>query len=107
MAASVQIWPALGSFISSATDGLLKSLGLGGIVCIIAITVGNFFGNRWSFIEISGYTFLMFGLIARGLDMVEGGKRKVRTIPPSSSWKNRILKARRHTPDWRLRTGVV
>lgn len=56
-----------------ASDNLLKSFGLGGITCVIAILVENLFGNRWSYIEISGYTYIMFGLIARGLDIVNGG----------------------------------
>jgi O-antigen ligase len=74
---SVFLW-LLGTALASswrlfrrANDPMLMSIGLGSLVCVICIAIGNCFGNRWGYIEISGYTFIMFGMVYRGLNMVE------------------------------------
>jgi O-antigen ligase len=55
----------------TAGDEFLMSVGLGGVVCVVCIAIGNCFGDRWSYIEITGYTFVILGMIQRGLEMVE------------------------------------
>ena len=46
-------------------DDLSKGLGLGFAVCIAVLLVNNIFGNRWTYLELSGYLWIFAGLVAR------------------------------------------
>ena len=46
-------------------DDLSKGLGLGFTTCIFVLLVNNIFGNRWSYLELSGYLWIFAGLVAR------------------------------------------
>ena len=46
-------------------DDFSKGLGLGLFVCMFVLSVNNFFGDRWSYFELSGYLWIFAGLVAR------------------------------------------
>jgi O-antigen ligase len=54
-----------------ATDPLLNSLGLGMAACTICIFIVNFFGDRWTFVEINGIVWVAFGLVAVGNNLLD------------------------------------
>ena len=46
-------------------DDFSKGLGLGLAVCMVVVLVNNFFGDRWTYFEMSGYLWVFAGLAAR------------------------------------------
>jgi len=46
-------------------DGFAKGLGIGLIACITTMLVNNFFGDRWSYFELSAYLWILAGLASR------------------------------------------
>ncbi len=46
-------------------DDLSKGMGLGLMACIIVLMINNFFGDRWSYLELSAYLWIYAGLVAR------------------------------------------
>jgi O-antigen ligase len=48
-----------------ASDPFVRSLGLGASASMLCLAVVNFFGDRFSYIEISGFTFLILGMVER------------------------------------------
>ena len=42
-----------------------KGLGLGLFACMFVLLVNNFFGDRWSYFEISAYLWIIAGLASR------------------------------------------
>lgn len=59
-----------------ADDPLLNSIGLGSIAYLCCLVPLNFFGDRWSYVEITGYTFVILGLVMRGLEMMENEEQE-------------------------------
>ena len=51
----------------SAQDPFLNSLGLGLASWVVAAAVANFFGDRWTFLQVNGYMWVLAGMVARGL----------------------------------------
>ena len=51
-----------------AQDPFLASLGLGLACWVVCAAVANFFGDRWHFLQVNGYMWVIAGLVARGLD---------------------------------------
>jgi len=72
------VWLLAAALVSSwklhrrATDRTLQAIAAGSLSCLAAIIVLNFFGDRWSYVEITGYTAVMLGMVQRGLELVEG-----------------------------------
>lgn len=48
-----------------ATDPLYRGLGIGLIVCFASLTVANFFGDRWTYLEINGMLWVLVGAATR------------------------------------------
>ena len=48
-----------------ARDPLAKALGLGLAGWMVCLTVANLFGDRWSFLQVNGYMWVIAGLTAR------------------------------------------
>jgi O-antigen ligase len=48
-----------------ADDDLSKGLGLGLVVCMVVLMINNIFGNRWTYLELSGYLWVFAGLVVR------------------------------------------
>ncbi len=46
-------------------DQMSKGLGLGLGVCMFVLIANNFFGNRWTYLEMSGYLWVFAGLVSR------------------------------------------
>jgi putative inorganic carbon (HCO3(-)) transporter len=52
----LQQMPALGYRLFSQTSDLLyRGLGLGLFLAVVSCTVANFFGDRWTYLEITGF----------------------------------------------------
>jgi putative inorganic carbon (hco3(-)) transporter len=54
-----------------ARDPFLSSLGLGLAVWVVTAIVANFFGDRWSYLQVNGYMWILAGMVARGWLMEE------------------------------------
>jgi putative inorganic carbon (hco3(-)) transporter len=50
----------------SASDRFLASIGLGLAVWMVSAFIANMFGDRWMYLQISGYTFTVLALAVRG-----------------------------------------
>lgn len=48
-----------------ARDPLAKALGLGLAAWMVCVIVANCFGDRWSFLQVNGYMWVIAGLLAR------------------------------------------
>lgn len=51
---------------NKADDTFLKGLGLGFCACVIAVLVGNFFGDRWTYLPLGAYFWVFLGMVERG-----------------------------------------
>jgi O-antigen ligase len=49
-----------------ASDPFFRGLGLGLMGWVIATAVGIAFGDRWSYLQIQGFFWVLAGLVARG-----------------------------------------
>ena len=49
-----------------AVDPLVRALGLGLAGWMVCAIVANMFGDRWSFLQVNGYMWVIAGLAARG-----------------------------------------
>jgi putative inorganic carbon (HCO3(-)) transporter len=58
-----------------ATDGFLGALGFGLSAMMVCVFIVNLFGDRWTFLQISGYTWVIAGFVSRGLMIEEEKKR--------------------------------
>ena len=56
-----------------SSDPFLSSLGLGLAGWAVCAALGNFFGDRWTFLQVNGYMWVLGGLVARGLMIEEEG----------------------------------
>ncbi len=46
-------------------DELSKGLGLGLVAALFVLLVNNFFGDRWTYLEVSAYLWIVGGIVAR------------------------------------------
>ncbi|MDP2654700.1 MAG: O-antigen ligase family protein [Candidatus Omnitrophota bacterium] len=46
-------------------DDYERGLGLGFAISIVVLMINNFFGNRWTYLELSGYLWIFAGLVCR------------------------------------------
>jgi putative inorganic carbon (hco3(-)) transporter len=53
----------------TASDPFLKSLGLGFSAMMLAVFVGNMFGDRWMYFEITGYTYAFAAMALRAQEI--------------------------------------
>jgi len=53
-----------------ARDPVLSALGCGLFAMMICVLVVNFFGDRWTYLQVNGFLWVLLGLAARGLYMV-------------------------------------
>jgi len=58
------------SLYRSSDDPFLASLGLGFLAMMTAVAVANIFGDRWTYLQITGYTFTLMGLCLRAQEIV-------------------------------------
>lgn len=50
-----------------AQDAFLSSLGLGLSAWVICAAAANFFGDRWTYLQVNGYMWVLGGLVSRAL----------------------------------------
>jgi putative inorganic carbon (hco3(-)) transporter len=55
----------------TASDPFLRSIGLGFSGLMIAALIGNFFGDRWMYFQITGYTFAFGALAVRAQQITD------------------------------------
>jgi len=67
----------------TATDSFLKSVGLGLSAMMVAVFVGNLFGDRWMYFQITGYTYAAAALAANALRLAEDSRTADTTLPES------------------------
>ncbi len=51
----------------SSSDPFFRALGMGGLAMIVCATVVNLFGDRWMYLQVSGYLWTIMALCARAL----------------------------------------
>ncbi|GGA76531.1 hypothetical protein GCM10011507_29910 [Edaphobacter acidisoli] len=54
-----------------AEDPLYKGLGLGLIAAMASCVIANFFGDRWTYLEITGLLWVLFGAAARANQLMQ------------------------------------
>jgi len=88
------LWFVIKSFVvglrvsKGSKDPLLASLGLGLAAWLAAAAVANFFGDRWNFLQVCGYLWVIGGLVAglsnreqESTETAEGGEMGVAQTP--------------------------
>jgi putative inorganic carbon (HCO3(-)) transporter len=60
-------------FSRHGSDPFLASLGLGLAAWIVAAITANLFGDRWSFLQVCGYMWMIAGMVAHALTLAESG----------------------------------
>jgi O-antigen ligase len=56
-----------------AHDPFLASLGLGLAAWVVCAVTANFFGDRWTYLQVSGYMWVIAGLVARAWMLERSG----------------------------------
>jgi putative inorganic carbon (hco3(-)) transporter len=51
----------------SSEDPLFQSIGLGLACWVVCAAVSNFFGDRWTYLQVNGYMWVLGGLVARAM----------------------------------------
>ena len=69
-------------------DPLYQGLGLGLLLAICASIVANFFGDRWTYLEITGMLWVLMGVAVRVIDFVEPGPQSEQVAIDSVSAVN-------------------
>jgi hypothetical protein len=63
-----------------ASDSMYKGLGLGLFVAIWTLMVANLFGDRWTYLEITGLLWVLAGAAARATQL-QGPELKLEAAP--------------------------
>jgi putative inorganic carbon (HCO3(-)) transporter len=66
-----------------AQDPLLSALGCGLFAMLICVLVVNFFGDRWTYLQVNGFLWVLLGLVARGLYVVSHEKESQKEAVPA------------------------
>ncbi len=64
-----------------ARDPLYRGLGLGLLVCLSSLAITNFFGDRWTYLEINGLLWILLGAAVRAQALGEEAPVKQETAP--------------------------
>ena len=59
----------------SAQDPFLQSIGLGFALLMACVFVVNFFGDRWLYVEVNGFLWVMLACVVRG-QMIENERKE-------------------------------
>lgn len=57
-----------------ACDPFLRALGCALFAMLICVLVVNLFGDRWTYLQVNGFLWVLLGLVARGLRIVNQEK---------------------------------
>jgi O-antigen ligase len=69
-AAGVMSW----RLFKSREDPLLSALGGAFFAMLMCAAVVNFFGDRWTYLQVSGFFWVLLGIIARGCHFLQSGE---------------------------------
>lgn len=58
----------------TATDPFFKAIGAGFAAYMISVMITNIFGDRWTYIDLSSFTWILMALVAQGLEWTEAEK---------------------------------
>jgi O-antigen ligase len=75
-------------------DPLLKGLGLGFSACILAVAVGNLFGDRWTHLPLGAFFWAFLGMVERGNFICGQENPSLTASPENSSNKPSAKKSR-------------
>ena len=56
---------------NNSEDNFFKGLGLGFSLCVLSMVITNFFGDRWTYLQVNGYFWIFLGIVVRANMMVE------------------------------------
>ena len=79
-------------------DDLSKGMGLGLMACIIVMMINNFFGDRWTYFELSAYLWILAGLVGRLIIMAQSpealaqAEQKTKNAPAAIAQKKKKLR---------------
>lgn len=62
----------------AADDPFFKGLGLGFTACVISVAVTNFFGDRWTYMELGAYFWVSWALVGKAIQIVESKKESLK-----------------------------
>lgn len=68
----------------TAHDDFLKGLGFGFCACVIAVMVGNFFGDRWTPLPLSAFFWVFLGMVERGNIIVDNNAKSKNKNNPAN-----------------------
>lgn len=68
-----------------AKDPFLSSLGCAFLSMIVCAAVVNFFGDRWSYLQVNGFLWILLGCNARGLVMLKQKQEMFEMTPTEIS----------------------
>ncbi len=68
-----------------AKDPLYASLGLGLAGWLLASLVANLFGDRWTFLQVNGYMWVIAGLVCRGWQLEQENELALATTVPEEA----------------------
>jgi len=68
-----------------AEDAFLSSLGLGLSVWVVCVVAANLFGDRWTYLQVNGFMWVLAGLVSRGIALEEEASRERNTQPVSDA----------------------
>jgi O-antigen ligase len=54
----------------TARDPIMSSLGCAFFAMLICALIVNFFGDRWTYLQVNGFFWILLGLVARGLRLM-------------------------------------
>ncbi len=61
----------------TAEDVFLRSVGLGFAVMMVAAIVANLFGDRWTYMQVNCYLWILMGCVVRGQIITEQARQEV------------------------------
>jgi putative inorganic carbon (hco3(-)) transporter len=67
-----------------AQDPFLSSIGLGLAAWVVCAVVANLFGDRWNYLQVNGYMWVLAGLVSRSMVFEEEAARTQREQPMAS-----------------------
>jgi putative inorganic carbon (hco3(-)) transporter len=68
----------------TAQDSVMSALGCGLFAMMICVLVVNFFGDRWTYLQVNGFLWILLGLAARGLYVVSQEKESSEAAAPAT-----------------------
>jgi O-antigen ligase len=87
------MWKSLGigyRLFRTADDSLFRGIGLGLAAVIVCTLVVNLFGDRWMYLQVTGYTWVILGLAARA-QIITGEQHRLALETEEQTTKPEVL----------------